>query len=337
MKKSILLKHVIETIINIYEATISAPLEEEGLNIFYCEMERLYLLLFTGASSKIPYPIYDPQGSEKRFCDYNMYFESENDKIVFKLEKCIYDYRDVMRLLGGLKQELIRGKSRPIYNLKTSITSVKDFDGKLTTECERKVYCDFSKYFNKHETKDTYDFAKSYVSLSDNPTKFFKDNPEEGAIIFDFWDYPWESFIYFCASALVTYYSSEDAFSRIRICEKCGKMHIPKRSGKKRGVFCSTMCQKSYYNMFHKRQITCIQKQRQYLKTRFDYLKTSYSGQADVTKCIPAIDICKKCQYIIAENVKSGMCPELISSVAVRELNDAYICLKRINKNNNKK
>jgi hypothetical protein len=145
--------------------------------------------------------------------------------------------------------------------------------------------------------------------------------------LYDFWDYLW-AFQRFLRSALVTYQICMGSFEAVKVCEYCGKMHIPRRAGAKRGIFCSKKCQKDSYNKYHKKQNCCIAKQRQYLTTRLDIAIALGHESGRIFETIPSIDKCRMCTSISSGKVKSGECPSLAESEIIKRLVEEYNSMK---------
>jgi len=321
-------------IISTYEESAKASSQEKGLWLFYNMLHELYADLFEGATAQRPYPEYEETHGIKEFCNYNLYFDNINGVPRFILDSDIWNYEWAMRLLDGLKGQLCNGEYRPIRGCRTRTEKLDNFEGKVVVFCEHRIsLLDNNIQYKEREDK-TQDLAWAFTKIDDRNV-FHGIVSHDKIVIFDFWDYPWESIIYFVASALVTYYVEYGSFEAIKICEKCKKMHMPRRRGEDRGRFCSDACRKASYNNLFQDEICCIQKQRNYLnhkvKLAYEFDEIEVKRLLFQVKCImPDITICKECPRIKnGKKVKGGDCQYVSSNEMTKSIIKEYIKSKK--------
>lgn len=141
----------------------------------------------------------------------------------------------------------------------------------------------------------------------------------------DFMYAAWGNFIDFVYSAFANFHIEYDGFSNIKLCKECNKMHLPQRSGKERGVFCSQKCQKQYFDKNNKTISRCIANQRR----RF-YTVTSRTNDApDINDVFPEnsfphTEKCRECKILTDATIKAGQCPILQNNKQFMELVEIY-------------
>lgn len=350
-------------ILEVYESIASIEDVEKRFRVFIESLksalrntaiafEAKELSQFTGASADID-------------TAYAFKFQIEGSS-VFSFTISFASCNDYITLISTLKQFIASGKDKTFFILEENQLITKTYNKSISkkpqsgaTQSAEKLPSKSEDDKNKPEIK-----ARDYYRLCplppDDPLQIENhdddalydalildgtmSDTQDFSIVDDFFLNPPETFSHFIRSTLIHFHLHNDGFGSIRICKTCQKIFLPERSGDERGLFCTTKCQKSYYDRYNRIFNNCHQNQMNRIQTMRNFIEKSLDNRIkfDSPNPISAVSKCRNCIAVkeaISNNtrIKAGMCPILLSDSNFQKLSEEYDRLKLESKNDKKK
>lgn len=261
---------------------------------------------------------------------YGFYFLNNpplNNECPSELTTGRHDYKNFLKLFSSLHFCIKKGH-RKLFRVNeqttTSKITYKEIGQGLRDSAAEEVKTEYTidreRFKNNALTTDIYDENDDFFlnAITLGATSFNDDH----AIVEDFFDRKTHTTSFdWARNVLLCYHIYYGSFESLKLCKNCDNIHLPERSGFDRGIFCSSKCQKSYFNSKHRSLVNCKTNQRNWIER-----VAKKCGYSEIISAIvdgiemPSIDKCRRCAATKRLKVKAGECPVLNEDVNFIEL-----------------
>lgn len=241
-------------------------------------------------------------------------------------------YAEFSKLICGLQRHISTGQATPFHVTRTKTATKSTLlyeNGSKTTQPIDIHSCIHHNISWSTPNTIAHD-EEFYETLT---TAGIIGDDEDTSEIRDFFGGGFNSVADLARSALVNYYIYYGGFRNISHCDACSNVYLASRKGENKGLYCSTKCQRKFYNNTNKHFISCQNKHRNMIDYLEDYIKgyprkkLNEIGRKDHDEVItkiekikpksPSSDECRSCEANNAARqndtlVKAGQCPCLL-------------------------
>ncbi|WP_243312305.1 hypothetical protein [Fundidesulfovibrio agrisoli] len=256
----------------------------------------------------------------------------ENETNMYQISVSSTAYSEFSKLISGLQRHISTGQAPPFHVIRTKTATERTLlyeNGSKTTQPIGTHSC--TSHNISWSTPNTIAHDEEFYETL--ITAGITCDDEDTSDIRDFFSGGFNSVADMARSALVNYYIYYGGFRNISHCEACCNIYLASRKGKNKGLYCSTKCQRKFYNNTNKHFISCQNKHRNMIDYLEDHIKgypqdelnnTERKEHDELIKTIkrfkpkpPSSEECRSCEAnnTARQNntrVKAGQCPCLL-------------------------